>query len=174
MGVISSGSKLGRLTIRNNEMEEKVRGLFYAVCHTPNTKLLKGQLELNNAGYLFVNTETIQTNIKRVYTTKDVQDHEYRQAVIAAGIYCIAALITQRWLSAHNLLKEDKITPKTQEDKYQKESASVIYIAEIFNIKETCNVRRYISPKLFYKNKCLIAVKYIYPNCSQYHVIKLI
>ncbi|MGP0127864.1 MAG: hypothetical protein ACTMUB_00960 [cyanobacterium endosymbiont of Rhopalodia musculus] len=106
----------------------------------------------------------MQTNIKRVYGTGDVQDHEYRQAVTAAKTYCMTALITQRWLSAYNLIQEDEITPKTQEEQYPKESAFVTHTAETFNINDTRHMGVYTIRKLFHKSEYLIVVKYISPN----------
>lgn len=175
VGVLPNDSSLEGTTIRNNQTKEKVERLFDAIYHIPNTDLLKERLELNDAGYLFVETGTVQTNIKRVYAVgDDAQNHEYRQAVTAAGTYCIAVLITQRWLSAHNLIQEDEITLKKQENKYKKGSASVIYTAETFNINETRYMGGYVLQKLFHKRECLIMAKYISPNCGQCHIIKLI
>ncbi|XTZ10549.1 MAG: FAD-dependent oxidoreductase [cyanobacterium endosymbiont of Rhopalodia yunnanensis] len=176
VGVLPNDSKLEGTTIRNNQTKKKVERLFDAIYHILiNTDLLKERLELNDAGYLFVETGTVQTNLKRVYAAgDDAQNHEYHQAVTAAGTYCIAVLITQRWLSTHNLIQEDEITLKKQENKYQKGSASVTYTAETFNINETRYVGGYVLQKLFHKIEGLIIAKYISPNCGQCHIIKLI
>lgn len=75
-------------------------GLFFAIGFVPNTTFLKGQLALEDSGYLKVQPGTSFTNIEGVFAAGDVQDHMYRQAITAAGSGCMAALDAERWLSA--------------------------------------------------------------------------
>jgi thioredoxin reductase (NADPH) len=82
--------------------ELEVGGLFYAIGHTPNTKLFQGKLDLDDRGYLKTLDKSTATNIAGVWAAGDVQDHMYRQAITAAGTGCMAALEAERWLAEIN------------------------------------------------------------------------
>jgi len=78
--------------------ELTVTGFFVAIGHQPNTKLFKGQLDMNDAEYLLVQAGTTKTKIPGVFAAGDVSDPYYRQAVTAAGTGCMAALDAERFL----------------------------------------------------------------------------
>lgn len=90
------------VTVENVKTQKREKreagGVFFAIGHTPNTAFLQGQISLHPNGYIKVLKGT-RTNIEGVFAAGDVQDHEYRQAVTAAGSGCMAALEAERWLA---------------------------------------------------------------------------
>ncbi|MGV9242288.1 thioredoxin-disulfide reductase [Streptomyces sp. NPDC003710] len=101
---IKGDPKLEGLTLRNLKTAEltelPVTGLFIAIGHDPRTELFKGQLDLDEEGYLKVNAPSTRTNLTGVFGAGDVVDHTYRQAITAAGTGCSAALDAERFLAA--------------------------------------------------------------------------
>ncbi|MFQ5640637.1 MAG: thioredoxin-disulfide reductase [bacterium] len=81
-------------------MEKEVDGVFIAIGHKPNTEIFKGQIEMDDVGYLKTVQRTM-TNVKGVFAAGDVVDFYYRQAITAAGMGCMAAIDTERWLEAN-------------------------------------------------------------------------
>ncbi|QHC26556.1 thioredoxin-disulfide reductase [Streptomyces sp. GS7] len=112
---IHGENKLSGLTLRNVKTGETselpVTGLFIAIGHDPRTELFKGQLNLDDDGYLKVEAPSTRTNLPGVFAAGDVVDHTYRQAITAAGTGCSAALDAERFLAA---LSDGEATAETE------------------------------------------------------------
>ncbi|GGW83200.1 thioredoxin-disulfide reductase [Streptomyces galilaeus] len=111
---IQGDPKLAGLKLRNLKTGElsdlAVTGLFIAIGHDPRTELFKGQLDLDEEGYLKVVAPSTRTNVTGVFAAGDVVDHTYRQAITAAGTGCSAALDAERYLAA--LADEEQAEPE--------------------------------------------------------------
>ncbi|MFB9710778.1 thioredoxin-disulfide reductase [Streptosporangium sandarakinum] len=96
-------AKVSGVRLRNvktgEESELAATGLFIAIGHDPRTELLKGQIELDEEGYIKVDAPSTRTSADGVFAAGDVVDHTYRQAITAAGTGCAAALDAERWLA---------------------------------------------------------------------------
>jgi thioredoxin reductase (NADPH) len=90
-----------RDTTTGSESTLDVTGLFMAIGHDPRSSLVKGQVDLDEDGYVKVRPHTTYTNIDGVFAAGDLVDRTYRQAITAAGSGCAAAIDAERWLAEH-------------------------------------------------------------------------
>jgi thioredoxin reductase (NADPH) len=95
--------KVSGVRLKNVKTDEEQTlacgGFFVAIGHDPNTSIFKGKLDMDDSGYLLVESGSTKTNIPGVFAAGDVSDHTYRQAITAAGMGCMAALDAERFLS---------------------------------------------------------------------------
>lgn len=99
--VLGDDSGVTGVRVRRNDSSTEtydIDGFFLAIGHHPNTEVFKGQLELNEEGYIVVEPGTSRTSVEGVFAAGDVKDPHYRQAITAAGSGCTAALDCERWL----------------------------------------------------------------------------
>ncbi|MEQ4300582.1 thioredoxin-disulfide reductase [Plantactinospora sp. B6F1] len=101
--VLGSDGKVSGVRLRNAHTGEAktldVNGVFVAIGHDPRSELFRGQIELDDNGYVKVDSPSTRTNIPGVFAAGDLVDHTYRQAITAAGTGCAAALDAERFLA---------------------------------------------------------------------------
>jgi thioredoxin reductase (NADPH) len=102
--VLDGGGKVTGVRVRNLKTDEErtidLTGLFVAIGHDPRSDLFRGQVDLDENGYIKVEAPTTRTNLPGVFAAGDVVDHTYRQAITAAGTGCAAALDAERFIAS--------------------------------------------------------------------------
>jgi thioredoxin reductase (NADPH) len=171
---VFGSDRMEGVKIKNNKTGEETDlpagGLFYAIGHTPNTDIFTGQLKLDKTGYI-ATEDFVKTNVEGVYAVGDVQDHEFRQAVTAAGSGCMGAMLAERWLAEHNLAQE--FSQQEEEAKSQEtETEDVADTEETFDLNATHHVGGFALRKLYHESDRLIMVKYASPTCGPCHTLK--
>jgi len=179
-----SGLKL-KDTVTGEERDLEVQGLFYGIGHTPNTQAFKDAVELDSAGYVVVKPGTCETNVPGVFAAGDLQDHEWRQAVTAAGSGCMAALSVERYLGVTGNLIEYKgaVAPPADEEEEEGEKGeapatpaptkkAVVATEANFDITRATHVGEYALRKLYHESDRLLGVLYTAPGCGPCRVLK--
>ena len=105
--ILGDDNGVNGVRLLNNKTGEKtvvnVQGFFLAIGHKPNTEIFKGQLDMDEAGYLKVQPGSTRTNVEGVFAVGDVTDRVYRQAITAAGSGCMGALDAEKFLAAKEM-----------------------------------------------------------------------
>ena len=174
--VFGNDNHMEGVKIRNlktgEETDLHVKGLFYAVGHKPNTDLFKGQLELDDVGYIVTKPGSVETSVEGVFAAGDVQDHEFRQAITAAGSGCMGAMLAERWLSVNDLLQEFRQVPAMANNELQHETQKPSTEPKEFDVQATRHEGGYALRKLFHDSDRLLIVKYVSPGCGPCHTLK--
>jgi thioredoxin reductase (NADPH) len=165
--------QMGGLRLRDiltgAERSLKVRGLFYGIGHSPNSQLLEGQIELDDASYVVVEPGTTNTSVEGVYAAGDLQDYEWRQAVTAAGSGCMAALSVERYLAANDLLVEFH---QPAQEEVKKKELTKEDIDQRFDISMVKHKGQYALRKLYHESPRVISVLYTSPTCGPCRSLK--
>jgi len=102
--VLGDDSGVTGVRVVNNQTGEKkelpIKGFFLAIGHKPNTDIFKGQIDMDETGYILVKPGSAKTNVEGVYAVGDAADKVYRQAITAAGTGCMGALDAEKFLAA--------------------------------------------------------------------------
>jgi thioredoxin reductase (NADPH) len=173
---VFGNGKMEGVRVRNSETGAEssisAKGLFYAIGHKPNTSLFQGQLELDEVGYVVTKAGTVETSIEGVFAAGDVQDHEFRQAITAAGSGCMAAMLSERWLSLQGLITEFHTQVETPSNELQHQQQTQQNTTTEFDVNATRHEGGYALRKLFHESDRLLVVKYVSPGCGPCRTLK--
>ena len=172
---VSGDSWLQTLTLRDRLSDQQtdlpVRGLFYAIGHTPNTDLLRGQVELDAKGYLITPSGRPETSLEGVFAAGDVSDSEWRQGITAAGSGCKAALAAERWLTHHDLatlVHRDSVEP----GKAELPTNVDVTTETSYDPNGLWQKGSFALRKLYHDSDKPLLVVYTSPTCGPCHVLK--
>ena len=157
--------------IKGSSTTLSVKGLFYAIGHTPNTDLLQGQLDLDGKGYLKTETGRPETSMEGVFAAGDVADAEWRQGITAAGSGCKAALAAERWLSHHNLatrVQREDVDPAVAERPVNVD----VTTEATYDPQAQWQKGSFALRKLYHDSSKPLLVIYTSPSCGPCHVLK--
>jgi len=160
------------IDLNSNQKVINVKGLFYAIGHTPNTRFLENKVEIDNRGYLKCKGGRPETSVEGIFAAGDVADSEWRQGVTAAGSGCMAALAAERWLSEKDLAK----IVKREQPEPNKSDTNIDYEEETneetFDFNSDWQKGSYALRKLYHESAKPILVIFSSPSCGPCHVLK--
>ena len=165
---------LERIRIQNKNQREEyinVRGLFYAIGHTPNTDLFKDQISIDSTGYLLTEPGRPETSIEGVFAAGDVSDWEWRQGITAASSGCKAALAAERWLAKKNLsrlIERKNIEPPKVEINYSCQTTT----EDNYQQNGLWQKGSYALRRLYHESQKPLLVVYTSEGCGPCHVLK--
>lgn len=172
---VSGEDWLDQVTLRDRAngaiSQLDVRGLFYAIGHTPNTDLFQGQLDLDPSGYILTRPGRPETSREGVFAAGDVADAEWRQGITAAGSGCQAALAAERWLSHHQLavtVARESIDPQPTGTPQRTATSD----ADNFTTDALWQKGAYALRRLYHESTKPLLVVYTSPTCGPCHVLK--
>ncbi|MDA1155801.1 MAG: thioredoxin-disulfide reductase [Cyanobacteria bacterium] len=151
--------------------ELPVRGMFYAIGHTPNTRLVREQLSTDGKGYLITQPGRPETSLEGVYAAGDVADAEWRQGITAAGSGCQAALAAERWLTEKDLAVTVSHEPVDPAEVGETKRTAVSDEAN-FNSDALWQKGSFALRKLYHNSTKPLVVVYTSPTCGPCHVLK--
>ena len=162
-----------RVDSHNSKNKEiNVKGLFYAIGHTPNTRFLDNQISIDEKGYIKCNPGRPETSLEGIFAAGDVADSEWRQGVTAAGSGCMAALAAERWLTEKDLsitIKREQPEPEKSESLAEQEEETS---EETFDFNSQWQKGSYALRKLYHESSKPILVIFSSPSCGPCHVLK--
>ena len=151
--------------------ELAVQGMFYAIGHTPNTRLVRDQLSTDAKGYLITEPGRPETSVEGVYASGDVADAEWRQGITAAGSGCQAALAAERWLTEKDLAVTVSHEPVDPAEVGETKRTAVSDEAN-FSPDAVWQKGSFALRKLYHGSTNPLVVVYTSPTCGPCHVLK--
>ena len=151
--------------------ELAVRGMFYAIGHTPNTRLVRDQLSTDAKGYLITEPGRPETSVEGVYASGDVADAEWRQGITAAGSGCQAALAAEHWLTEKDLAVTVSHEPVDPAEVGETKRTAVSDEAN-FNPDALWQKGSFALRKQYHDSTKPLVVVYTSPTCGPCHVLK--
>ena len=155
---------------KNKDIE--VKGLFYAIGHTPNTSFLDNQISIDEKGSIKCNPGRPETSLEGIFAAGDVADSEWRQGVTAAGSGCMAALAAERWLTEKELsitIHREQPEPEKSESRREEEEETN---EATFDFNSQWQKGSYALRKLYHESSKPILVIFSSPSCGPCHVLK--
>jgi len=156
----------------SKNIDIEVKGLFYAIGHTPNTSFLDKQISIDEKGYIKCNPGRPETSTEGIFAAGDVADSEWRQGVTAAGSGCMAALAAERWLTEKDLsitIHREQPEPEKSESISEEEEETN---EATFDFNSQWQKGSYALRKLYHESSKPILVIFSSPSCGPCHVLK--